>query len=452
MQGKSPELYGRVLELLECTPLVDTHEHLMEERERIAPLGDQGPGEGDVAADFSVLLGNYPWDELAVAGMPQEEIPRFYGFELDPDEKWRLIEPWYRRLRHGGYARTGREALRLLFDEEELSAENYRRVSEKVRQGIRPGFYREYLREKANVRHCQVNYLRNSRPIPFFNDATEDPELLAQDLSILCLTGELDVDRIARCRGREIASLTAMHEAVDWAFESFGPRAVAVKDQSAYSRGLDFDLVSEQEAAPIFERLRNNPKALPARDLKAVQDHLFHYAVRKAGEYDLPVKLHTGFLAGHASMNLHPLRHHGGDLSRILMAHPTVRFDLFHILFPYQDELITLCKQHPNAHADLCWAWAFCPRATRRFLKDFITTAPVNKVFGFGGDHDLVEMSVGHAVLARKGIARALAELVEEDWLAEDDLPELAAMVCHRNAEEFFPYERALGNWRGMGA
>ena len=41
-------------------------------------------------------------------------------------------------------------------------------------------------------------------------------------------------------------------------------------------------------------------------------------------------------------------------------------------------------------------------------LKKHIVTAPINKLLPFGGDYIPVEPVLGHAVMARRGVARAL--------------------------------------------
>ena len=42
-------------------------------------------------------------------------------------------------------------------------------------------------------------------------------------------------------------------------FDTYGPRAIAVKNQSAYARGLDYDRVPASDAAPLFERFLAPP-------------------------------------------------------------------------------------------------------------------------------------------------------------------------------------------------
>ena len=180
---------------------------------------------------------------------------------------------------------------------------------------------------------------------------------------------------------------------------------------------------------------------------KPLEDHLFNYCVRRATDFNLPVKLHTGYYAGTNSMPLTRLRQNAGDLCPVLMAHPNARFVLMHIGYPYQDEFVALAKQHENATIDLCWAWIITPAASGRFLKEFLVTAPANKVLTFGGDYTSVETSVGHAAIARQGITQALSELVSEGWVTEAEALELVPRLMRGNAHELFDIPGALAAW-----
>ncbi len=86
----------------------------------------------------------------------------------------------------------------------------------------------------------------------------------------------------------------------------------------------------------------------------------------------------------------------------------------------------------------MCWSWIINPIAAKDFLKKYLVTAPANKILTFGGDYIPVEPVLGHAVVARRGIALALSELVEEGWLSLDRADELADMIMHKNARTIF--------------
>lgn len=56
----------------------------------------------------------------------------------------------------------------------------------------------------------------------------------------------------------------------------------------------------------------------------------------------------------------------------------------------------------------------------------------------FGGNYIPVEPILGHAAIARRGVAQALAELVEEGWLKLADALELVDPILHQNARQLF--------------
>ena len=432
-------LRGRVANLVNATTFVDTHEHLWEESTRL-----RSKVEANIripAPDFGTLMCHYSDSDLKVAGLTEEDHKKLVGYSLSPREKWRIVSGAYSRCRYTGYQRCIRESLKGLFGEEDIDAGNCEVISDRLREAIQPGYYRRILRDVAKVEYAQVN----SAERPVFME-TEQPDLLAQDLSTMALCTPPDIPAVSMRSNLNITSLGDWHRAIDWCFETFGPRAIAVKNQAAYIRRLDYADVSASEATMPFQRLLAGQIITP-REEKAVQDHLFHYCIRKAGEFHLPVKLHTGYYARWHSMPLERVRKNAGDLCPVVLAHPNVNFIIMHIDYPYQDEAIAMAKHFSNVYVDMCWAWIINPAACVRFLKEFLMAVPATKLFTFGGDFLPVELVPGHAAIARQGISQALAELAEERWINEDEIPGLIERIMRSNAHEVFDYKRATANW-----
>jgi hypothetical protein len=442
-KGLGPDLREDVRALVEKTRFVDTHEHLWPEAMRIAAVSKDDPKIP--AADFSMLLCHYADSDLQVAGMSGGDYRKLTSNDLSLADKWKLVEPYYDKCRNTGYLLCVRETVRILFGEDDLNKDTYRRVSEKLAAGVKPGYYRRVLRDVANLEYCQVNSLDTR----VFNQGEPDPELLAQDISTVSLSTGLDLEIIEQLSGLTIGdNIDDLHKALDALFDKFGPRAIATKNQCAYGRPLDFAEVGRDEAAPLFARYAVDRKSLSAAENKALQDHLMHYCIDKAAEKGLPVKLHTGYFAGRDGMPLEWLRRNASDLCPVVKKHKDAKFVLMHIDYPYQDEAIALAKHYSNVWIDMCWAWIINPAASVRFLKEFLMAAPASKVLTFGGDYRPVEPVVGHAAIARRGVAQAVTELVKEGWLPESDAPELIQRIMNGNAHELFPYESTLKNWR----
>lgn len=424
----------QITQWVEETPFVDTHEHLIEERQRLSGVIDSWlPCD-----DWTYLFSGYVANDLVVAGMPAADLQNFFGADLSSEAKYQLIAPYWDRIRHTGYAQAVRHTLRGLYSEDDLTAESLPRIAEKYRETVQPGFYANILR-RANIEGCQVNSLQR-----IFME-TEQPALLAQDLSILefCRCSAADFTRVEAETGKQPATLEEWLDIIDFYFATYGPKAVAVKCQIAYSRALDFAPVAKEHASRLFlHHVGKVRHALGAEDLKALQDFLFRYCVGKAGECGLPVKLHTGYLAGCSRMQLARVRENAADLCRLLQDFPETRFVLMHIGYPYEQEFIALAKHYPNATIDMCWAWIINPAASVRFLKEFLLAVPSDKIFTFGGDYVAVEPIYGHACIARRGIGQVLSELVAERWIAREEVPDLIERIMRRNALRFFPNRR----------
>jgi hypothetical protein len=437
-------LRKRIADLIEKTPFVDTHEHLWEESTRLENKAGRNPQMP--APDFGMLMCHYTDHDLKVAGMSAKDCQKLLGYELAPREKWRLVAPFYARCRHTGYQQCIRESVQRLFGEDDIREDNCETISARLAQAVQPGFYRRVLKDVANIEYAQVNSIEAKLENKVFME-TAQPDLLAQDLSTLALCTPPDVPTVSARANREVKTLQDWHQVIDWCFATFGPRAIAAKNQAAYFRRLDYENISAGDAAPLFAR-RVNGVPLTPQEEKVVQDHLFHYCVGKAAEYDLPVKLHTGYHAGVGTMPLERLRLNAGDLCPMFLAHLDAKFVLMHIDYPYQDEAIALAKHYANVYVDMCWAWIINPMACVRFVKEFLMAAPACKLFTFGGDYLPVELVAGHAAIARQGITQAIAELIEEDWLAEEEAPALIDRIMRGNAHEIYAYERALKNWK----
>jgi predicted TIM-barrel fold metal-dependent hydrolase len=417
-----------LIQAVNQTRFLDTHEHLIEESQRLA-----GPAAGGVnfpCDDWSYLFFHYSVSDLASAGMPVENQQRLYSQKLSPKEKWELFAPYWPACKHTGYFQAARRSLKLLFDEDDLGPHNVGRITEKMRKLTKKGYYQTVLRDFAKVESCQVNCLEH-----IFRE-TEYPKLLLQDLSIVALSVP-DLDPLERATGKRPATLTEWYAVRDELFERHAPRAVAVKSQRAYGRRLDYENVPRAAAERLFARHAKG-EALSPTEAKALEDHLFRACVERATDFRLPVKLHTGYYVGHNYMPLHRLKHNAADVCQLLIDFPRTQFVLMHIGYPYEHEMIALAKHFSNAFVDLCWAWIINPAASTRFVKEFLMAAPATKLLTFGGDYIVVENVVGHAHIARQGLAQALSELVAESWLGEREALDLVLPLMQGNARALF--------------
>lgn len=419
--NSAEQIYQKITD----TPFIDTHEHLMEEDDRVkGQLGDR-------ANDWSFLFSHYIDSDMLSAGMPKDQHEAFFSTKIDPMKKWDLLEPYWPAIRNTGYGQAVEMAACRLYGVDSISRQTIGMVQSRYLQTIRPGFYTNILHDQANIESCQVNSLSS----PFCE--TKQPALLMQDISIVGMHMGPNIETFATKAGVAVKDLRDWHKVIDWWFDHYGPYAVAVKSQAAYSRQLDYeDVPAEQAEAPFKKRINN--ESLNDAEKKRMEDHLFWYCVRKANQYKLPVKLHTGYYAGQNGMPLSRVQGNPAAITDLCKRSPETRFIFMHICYPYYEELIAAAKHYTNCHVDMCWAWIVSPIAGVNFLKEYLLAAPSNKLLTFGGDYKPVEPVLGHAAIARQGIALALAQLVNEGWLSTNAALDLIEPIMNGNARAIF--------------
>lgn len=413
-------LNPEIKQAVDCIQVIDTHEHLIEESQRLQQQHD-----------FFSLFSQYAANDLTIAGMLKENRDKCEDANTPVDEKWRLFEPHYLAARHTGYMRAIRLTIRDLYGIENLDRNTCATLTERIRARNKPGVLRWVLRDRCNIRICQVHNL--GEPFRMHTDA----DLFLQDLDVSFLMGwPPAVDKLSQITGVSITSFKSYGAAIDRFFEMYAPMADAIKQGCAYWRSLDFTKTTDAEAERLFEAATKNTPHIDSPQRRLLENWTFHRCVQRAIDYNLPVKIHTGYLDGYNSMRIENIN--PALLTSLLIAYPQARFSLFHIGYPYQAEMIALAKHFTNVYVDMCFAWLIDPLASRQFLKQFLTAIPANKLFAFGGDYLMVEPVYGHLRMTRDGIAQALSELVEEDWFTVNDAVAVAQRILHDNAATTF--------------
>jgi hypothetical protein len=95
----------------------------------------------------------------------------------------------------------------------------------------------------------------------------------------------------------------------------------------------------------------------------------------------------------------------------------------------------------PNVTVDMCWAHIISPSASICALHDFLDAIPYNKISAFGGDYLFVDGVYGHLEIARRNVARVLAEKAENGIFGEDKALEIARALFYDNPKRIFKLE-----------
>lgn len=425
----SSDLQKRLNSAIGRIDVIDTHEHILPEAERLK-----------LNVDFFTLASHYLMDDLSSAGLPADDRARMEEPEVSSKDKFRAFHEYWRYARFTGYGEALRIAIRDIYGIDEISDRTIERINQAIRDRNKPGLYREVLKKRSRIRYALNDEYWQPRPTPV------DPEffLLVRkfDWFAAPITPQ-GLRRLEPLAEMEIPNIAALKKAMEKHFAA-GVKLgmVAAKSTIAYERDLHFALTTEADAAADFDKLTrgegvvtDDNRRLDRRPFRALSNHMFHHLVQLAEAHNVPLQIHTGMQAGNGNYIEHT---QPSQLTNLFLRYPRVQFDVFHIGFPYSSEATVLGKMFPNVCVDYCWMHIISPSAARAALHEMLDSVPANKIFGFGGDYRYPELSYAHLVMARRNIARVLAERVHEGACTETEAVEVAQWLLHDNPAKMF--------------
>jgi len=434
MKGVS-ERYQVLRGVVEETRLVDTHEHLPQEDERVG-------SEVDVLA---TLFPHYASSDLVSAGMSLEELLEVRDARLPLARRWEKFAPFWEKIQNTGYARALNMAVRDLYGLDAIGDETYAEVTRRMREANKKGLYRWVLKEKAGVDVSILDTETTDVDRDFFAPVMRfDGFITAKERS--------DLEALEKRCGMPIHSLDDLVKALELDFERLSGLIVGVKIPLAYRRTLYFDNVGYAEAEKVFRRIHGQrvfkrvevegsritvSEGLSFEEAKPLQDFVVHKLIQLAARRSLPIQVHTGLQEGNENIiaNSNPVH-----LTNLFMEYRQAKFDIFHGGYPYTGELAALAKNFPNVYIDMCWLHIISPSGARAALSEWLDSVPLSKIFAFGGDYRFVEGVYGHARLARENVATVLSQKVEEGAFTEKQAAYIAQRLLRDNARElFFP-------------
>lgn len=162
-------------------------------------------------------------------------------------------------------------------------------------------------------------------------------------------------------------------------FAKHAPAVIALKTQHAYERTLRWRDRDDAEVETIFRKSLKT-ETLSMQDRLALGDWCLARGVDLATQYQLLIKIHTGYAAGNNRISLDDMR--AVHLSLLIQAYPQV----MHASYPYMGELLAMAKHYTNVYLNMCWMWSINPYSSKTFLRQFIHSVTSNKLFLFLGD------------------------------------------------------------------
>nr|MBD3621310.1 amidohydrolase family protein [Sunxiuqinia sp.] len=429
-----PNFEERIHQVVYSLRIIDSHEHLMSEKESAALNGDIG-----------CLFNNYQLSDLASSGSEftwKEMERQMRDTQLSPDEKWDMIKDHWDDIKTTGYGRMVQIAARDLFGISELNNNTYRELSVRIAKlRERKDYYEYILKTKAKI---DLSIL-----VGYNDDSAKQDNRYFKSLywsdGIYLLESYRQIASVCKNVGEPAAgTLSEYEQIIDTIIHNqlFVKGAIGLKVMMAYKRTLKCDVVPREEAIAIFEKLQSNEQdKLSFEEVKPLQDYLLFYVFSKCDQYELPVQVHTGLQTfnGNYITNSNPT-----GLTEAFLKFPRVRFALLHAAYPYGGELAALAKNFPNVFIDLAWSASISPSYTQRYIQEFIETVPINKIVAFGGDCHTPEGVYAASVMARETVENALILMVRNGYISEKEAMVIIEKLLRTNAIEIYGLEKFL--------
>ena len=425
---KQNKLEQALLEQIKQIPVIDTHEHLPTEAERIKQ-----------PVDACYLINNYVGSDM-VANAGLEGVPgendEIVNFKIDLETRWKKFKPYWEKLKFTGYGQSVRIVVRDLFGFNDLDDNSYQQVSEKMTEWNKPGIYKKIFREKCNI----VKSINDTSTFPPECGQNTNPELfvnLRRNIDLEELNCAQNLRNLQKHYNKNFRSLKDFVDFLHWLVAEWKQEgAVGVKFGYAYRRTLKFEDVPFSAAEPVFNDLIATKEYHHYEGpVSILQDFVVHELIKATGDNDLVAVIHTGLQAGGYNLinNTNPTL-----LDNLFMKYRNVKFDIFHGGMPFVSQAGVMAKYFPNVHLDMAWMHVISPAISRRALAEWLDLIANTKIMGFGGDYAIIEKVYGHLVLARHNIAAVLAEKIEQSVMNETEAIEIARKLFYQNPKELY--------------
>lgn len=422
-------VYQQLRAYADTFEIIDTHEH--QQNPRDLNLKDH---------HFYVHFGiEYPFLDAVSAGAIEKEADEIY--QADMDTLWNWYGHYFKFIANTSFTHQFKRGFEILYDFDApiFNAQNIESLSNQIRVNYQD--YSKWFDKACDLAGIELmfvdNYWDPLNPIvdqdnfalvfpinPLVYEIASKPDFANKTIG--------HVYQLAQKRNVEIHTLDDYLAFCDQIFEMYlQHHVVCVKNSMAYGRSLDYEEVTYKRAQYLYQR---SSASLNDLEKKELQDFMFHWIIQKCINVDLPIQIHTGYLARNSDMlNISdPLK-----LNNLFVKYPDAKFVLFHGGYPWTSEYVALGKMFPNVYLDLVWLSQISRTVGKRVWHEVLDCVPYNKLF-WGGDMKLIEGTVGVLDIAKDDLAQVLTERVEQDLITLEMAKDIETHIFRTNAIEVF--------------
>ncbi len=410
-------LFDELLQRLSVLPILDAHTHLVGNR-----LGARGLHD--------ILLYHMAVSELYSAGCPSgSRLTQYPGWPSREEAHGRILEalPYLSFVRGTSISWGIRTLLRDLYEwDKPITVENWESLDGLIRERADDGVWHREILRRAGVQRCGSEIARRE------NGEGDDVLFYALEWAFFtrCQWGEFDTAlyELERCWGcgpespvpigsgvrptpaRSIRTVDDVHAAIAWYVEQL-PVERARSIATHFSTDIAYRLVDEADMSGALSRRGEagpeerdvyacyiNEAFLEALEARHGDRILFQFSF---GAEPLPFETAS-------RLDQRSIAHLAGIIGR----HPGLRFQCFLSNAQANQSLCTLCRELPNLSLAGFWWHNFFPSIIEGVFAERLDMLPLNRQAGFFSDAYCAEWVYGKVHIARRCMAKVLAEKV----------------------------------------
>jgi len=222
--------------------------------------------------------------------------------------------------------------------------------------------------------------------------------------------------------------------------------AIAAKSVAAYTTGLEFSKVPDDDAEKAFESIRSRISLgekltdqflASVKEAKTLMDYLIFKTATICGELDVPIQIHVGI----------------GDspVLDLRKANPILLYDLIndedakktkiifvHTGYPYVEEAGYLANQYPNVYLDLSEMTPFISYGIKDKLLRLLEMCPTNKIlYGSDGYH-IPELFWIAALETRKSLIEVTEHFIDKKLVEEEWISNVSKQILFENSKRVY--------------
>jgi predicted TIM-barrel fold metal-dependent hydrolase len=389
-------LERKLFEEIEEIEIIDAHEHLPPEEERLK-----------MKVDIFTLFSHYTHYDLLNAGMKEEEYKSLFNHDIPLEKRWKTFSPYWEKIRYTSYSKAVLLAVKKFYGVSEINEKTYKLISERIKEKNKKGIYENVLRKACNIKTCLTQCGRTD---------------LKSDLLIPVMPLIYGMEKKEDLINPPFEK-TATIKTLDDYLESLKNYILRVKKEGTVGLkmvSLPYGNPDRKKAESLFRKVISGLKIPTPQwpdfpDSNPLKDYVVDFAIKFAGEKNLVIAVHTGYWGDFRKLN-------PTHMIPILQRHPEVKFDIYHCGYPYMREALMLGKGFPNVYLNFCWVHIISQKFAQTALDEAIDLIPVNKIIAFGGDYSIpVEKVYGHLVMAKEDIVKVFARRIKETHLKKEE-------------------------------